>query len=59
MTDHLQEDVQTGSKAEDGVLVSGSQNIIIQAEQVMLQAAQQAALAKRDPARMLRHRQDC
>lgn len=54
MADHPQKDVQIGSKAEDGVLASSSQNIIIQAEQVMLQAAQQAALSKRDPAHMLR-----
>lgn len=34
--------------------MTGSQNVIIQAEQVMQQAAEQAALSKRDPARMLR-----
>ncbi|MGQ9494259.1 MAG: CHAT domain-containing protein, partial [Anaerolineae bacterium] len=36
------------------VLVTGSQNVIIQAEQVMLQAVQQATQAQRDPGRMLR-----
>ena len=47
-------DIQIGSDADHSVLVTGSQNVIIQAEQVMLQAAQQAAAAQRDPARMLR-----
>ena len=36
------------------VLVTGSQNIIIQAGQVMVQAAARARAAQRDPARMLR-----
>jgi len=36
------------------LLVAGSQNVIIQAGQVMIQAARQARAAGRDPARMLR-----
>ena len=54
MSDDSRRDIQIGSKAEDSVLVTGSQNVVIQAEQVMLKAAEQAALSKRDPARMLR-----
>jgi len=54
MSDDSRRDIQIGSKAENSVLVTGSQNVIIQAEKVMLQAAEQAAISKRDPARMLR-----
>jgi tetratricopeptide (TPR) repeat protein len=54
MSDHFKKDALVGSKAEDDVLAASSQNLIIQAEQVMLQAAKQASLAKRDPAHMLR-----
>ncbi|MCX6672611.1 MAG: CHAT domain-containing protein [Methanothrix sp.] len=54
MNDASRKDIQIGSKAENSVLVTGSENVIIQSEQVMLQAAEQAALSKRDPARMLR-----
>lgn len=47
-------EIQISSDAEKSVLVTGSQNVIIQAEQVMLHAAQQASQERRDPARMLR-----
>lgn len=47
-------EIQISSDAEKSVLETGSQNVIIQAEQVMRHAAQQASQARRDPARMLR-----
>jgi len=47
-------EIQIGVDTDQSALVTGSQNVVIQAEQVMLQAAQQAAAAQRDPARMLR-----
>ena len=43
-----------GGSVTGSVLVSGSQNLIIQAGQVMLQAAGQARAQQRDPAAMLR-----
>ncbi|HRW82645.1 MAG TPA: tetratricopeptide repeat protein [Methanothrix sp.] len=39
---------------DESVLVTGSHNVVIQAEQVMLQAAEEARREKRDPAQMLR-----
>jgi hypothetical protein len=54
MNDDSRKDIQIVGRAEDSVLVTGSHNVIIQAEQVMLQAAEQAAMSKRDPTRMLR-----
>jgi tetratricopeptide (TPR) repeat protein len=54
MDDDPRKDIQIGSKAEDSVLVTSSHNVIIQAGQVMLQAAQQAVQENRDPASMLR-----
>jgi hypothetical protein len=47
-------DIQIGGDAEHSVLVTGSQNVIIQAAQVMLKAAERAARSQQDPARMLR-----
>ncbi len=47
-------DIQIGNGADHSLLVSGSQNVIIKADQVMLQAAQHAAQLQRDPAKMLR-----
>ncbi|MGB9890868.1 MAG: hypothetical protein ACPLTQ_14555, partial [Anaerolineae bacterium] len=46
--------IQIGGDAKDSVLVTGSQNIIIQAEQVLIHAAQAAQIQGRDPTRMLR-----
>ncbi|MGB9723445.1 MAG: hypothetical protein ACPL7G_06075, partial [Chloroflexia bacterium] len=46
--------IQIGGDAEGSVLVTGSQNVIIQAEQVWFQAAQAAQNRGRDPTRMLR-----
>jgi len=40
--------------AQESILVTGSQNVIIQAGQVMIQAAEKARAAARDPGRMLR-----
>ena len=47
-------DIQIGSDADHSVLVTGSENVVIQAENVMLHAVQQASLSQRDSARMLR-----
>ncbi|GEM_PF-2179937 len=44
-------EIQIGSDADHSVLVTGSENVVIQAENVMLHAVQQASLSKRDPAR--------
>ncbi len=46
--------VQIGGDVAGSLLVTGSQNVIIQAGQVMLQAATAARLQRQDPARMLR-----
>jgi hypothetical protein len=54
MNDDLSADIQIEGNAEDSVLVTGSHNVIIQAAHVMLHAAEQAAQAQHDPARMLR-----
>jgi len=54
MNDESREAIHIGRDIEHSVLATGSQNVIIQAEHVMLQAVQQAALSQRDPARMLR-----
>jgi hypothetical protein len=47
-------DIQIGSDADHSMLVTGSENVVIQAENVMLHAVQQASLSQSDPARMLR-----
>ncbi len=46
--------ISLGGDAAHSVLVTGSHNVIIQAGQVMLQAAEEARRAQRDPACMLR-----
>lgn len=54
MNDDPRGDIQIGSDADHSVLVTGSENVVIQAENVMLHAVQQASLSQRDSARMLR-----
>ena len=46
--------IQVGGDVGSSVLVTGSQNIIVQAEQVLFQAARAARQKGRDPDRMLR-----
>ena len=46
--------IQVQGDVQQSVLVTGSHNVVVQAEQVMLQAAAQARAKRRDPARMLR-----
>ena len=54
MGDLNRRDIQIGGDADESVLVTGSHNVIIRAEEVMLQAAEAAAEAKRTPRQMLR-----
>jgi tetratricopeptide (TPR) repeat protein len=46
--------IAVGGNVSSSLLVTGSQNVIIQAGQVMFRAAEQARAAGRDPAHMLR-----
>jgi len=54
MSDEPRPGIQVTGDVAGSVLVTGSQNVIIQAGQVMLQAAAAARLQRQDPARMLR-----
>ncbi|MGQ9527479.1 MAG: hypothetical protein ACUVUA_06860, partial [Chloroflexus sp.] len=46
--------ISIGGDASGSVIITGSHNLAIQAQQVMLQAAQTAKEQGRDPAHMLR-----
>ncbi len=46
--------IQAGGDVTDSILVTGSQNVIVQAGQVLIHAVEQARRQERDPARMLR-----
>ena len=54
MDDATRGDNRIGNKAEDRRLATDSEKIVIQAGQVMIEAAEQAVSEKRDPAKMLR-----
>ena len=46
--------IAIGGDTSGSVAITGSHNLVIQAQQVMLQAAQKASEQGRDPAHMLR-----
>ena len=54
MTNRPPASIHVGGDAEHSTLVTGSQNVIVQAEEVIFQAAAQARAAQRDPTHMLR-----
>jgi len=54
MTPPSRGNIDIEGSTDESVLVTGSHNVVIQAEQVMLQAAEEARREKRDPAQMLR-----